>query len=245
MLLEAGCVAENVQLQAVALGLASVPVGAFETKEVARICQLSSSLEPILILSVGFPAGEESPEKTKSGALRAVLVVPGFNFTDEELFVTQRVLAEASIETVIASSKIGPLQGVLGGLAASEVTFDKLRVADFDAVIFVGGPGAAAYFTDSNALALAKQAAEKRKVIAAISFAPAILANAGVLKGFRATGFLPVREQIQKGGAKYTGTAVERDGLIITASDPSVTIPFAQTIIAVLKERQPKPDKAP
>ena len=57
MLLEAGCVAENIQLQAVASGLASVLVGAFDERNVSLTCQLSSDIKPILIISVGHPAG--------------------------------------------------------------------------------------------------------------------------------------------------------------------------------------------
>jgi SagB-type dehydrogenase family enzyme len=244
MLLEAGHVAENIQLQAVALGLASVPVGAFDIKNVAKICGLSGDLEPLLIVCVGYPATEGQPAgKATTGAKRAVLIVPGANFRDEELFETQRILTGAGIKTVIASSRIGPLQGMLGGLAASEVTLDKVDVNDFDAVVFIGGPGAAEYFTNAVALGIAKEAAAKHKVVAAISFAPTILANAGVLRDVRATGFLPMREQMQEGGAKYTGNLIERDGLVITASDPSATVLFAQTIAAALLQQEGLPKR--
>ncbi len=248
MLLEAGHVAENIQLQAVTLGLASVPVGAFDIKNVAKVCQLPGNLEPLLIVCVGHPLVQQTAEpsgKTAAGAKKVVLVVPSVNFADAELFETQRVLTEAGIETVIASSKIGPLQGTLGGIAASEVVLDKVRVEDFDAVVFVGGPGAAEYFTNPAALGIVREAAARYKVVAAISIAPTILANAGLLRGVRATGFITQREQMLKGGAQYTGTPVERDGLVITASDPSATIPFAQTIAAALQEERPKSGKNP
>jgi SagB-type dehydrogenase family enzyme len=244
MLLEAGHVAENIQLQAVALGLASVPVGSFETKNVAKACGLSGDSEPLLIVCVGYPLAQSQGEKSAGEKKRAVLVVPSANFRDEELFETQRVLTKADIETVIASSKIGPVQGVLGGLAASEVSLDRVRVEDFDAVVFIGGPGAADYFTNPAALGIAREAAARRRVIAAISTAPGILANAGVLRGVRATGLITQRELMQKGQAQYTGAGVERDGLIITGSDPSVVVPFAQAIAGALQEKQPKPGKA-
>jgi SagB-type dehydrogenase family enzyme len=251
MLLEAGHVAENIQLQAVTLGLASVPVGAFDVKNVAKACQLPGDLEPLLIVCAGYPLVKQETDKsqpsskTAAEAKKVILVVPSVNFTDEELFQTQRILTGAGIETVIASSKIGPLQGALGGIAVSEVVLDKVPAEDFDAVIFIGGPGAVEYFTDPAALGIVREAAARGKVIAAISIAPTILANAGMLKGVRATGFLPQREQMLKGGARYTGAPVERDGLIITGSDPSAAIPFAQTIAAALQEGQPKPGKNP
>jgi protease I len=240
--LEAGHVAENMQLQAVAMGLVSVAVGDFETRNVARVCGLPGDLEPLLIVCVGHPLASQRPA---AAAQRAVLIVPEADFRDEELFETQRILSEAGIETVIASTKIGPLRGMLGGLVASEVTLDRVRVGDFDAVIFVDGPGAVAYFNNPAVLGIAREAAAGRKIIAAIDVAPTILANAGVLNGLRATGFLTQRELMRKGGANYTGVPVERDGSIITASAPAVVVPFARAIVGALQERRVRSEKVP
>jgi len=51
--IEVGHAAENVHLQAVALGLASVPVGAFDDDKVARLLGLSSEEKPLYIIPVG------------------------------------------------------------------------------------------------------------------------------------------------------------------------------------------------
>lgn len=56
-LLEAGHVAQNVLLQATALGLAAVPVGAFDDHKVATLLHLSAKLRPVYLLPVGYPAG--------------------------------------------------------------------------------------------------------------------------------------------------------------------------------------------
>jgi SagB-type dehydrogenase family enzyme len=54
--LEAGHIAQNIHLQAVALGLGSVPIGAFNRDEVHKILSLPKEQEPIYIISVGYPA---------------------------------------------------------------------------------------------------------------------------------------------------------------------------------------------
>jgi SagB-type dehydrogenase family enzyme len=54
-LLEAGHAAQNVPLQATALGLVGVPVGAFEDRQVADILGLPSGLHPVYLLSLGVP----------------------------------------------------------------------------------------------------------------------------------------------------------------------------------------------
>lgn len=53
--MEAGHAAENIHLQAVSLGLGSVPVGAFDGKKVSRVLKLSGNEEPLYIIPVGEP----------------------------------------------------------------------------------------------------------------------------------------------------------------------------------------------
>ncbi|MHC4602622.1 MAG: SagB/ThcOx family dehydrogenase, partial [Planctomycetota bacterium] len=61
MLLEAGHVAQNIQLQAVCLGLGSVTVGGFDIRSVSRVCKLPKNLEPLYVICVGYPAGQTVP----------------------------------------------------------------------------------------------------------------------------------------------------------------------------------------
>lgn len=52
--MEAGHIAQNLHLEAVALGLGSVPVGAFNEDLVRTLCQLGPQWEPIYIIPVGY-----------------------------------------------------------------------------------------------------------------------------------------------------------------------------------------------
>jgi len=54
--MDVGHAAENVHLQAVALGLASVPVGAFDDEAVAAVLRFPADQKPIYIIPVGYPA---------------------------------------------------------------------------------------------------------------------------------------------------------------------------------------------
>jgi len=53
---EVGHVAQNIMLQAAALGLGSVPVGAFNDVEVAKILELSGNSFPLYLVPIGYPA---------------------------------------------------------------------------------------------------------------------------------------------------------------------------------------------
>ena len=54
-LIEVGHCAQNIHLQAVALGLGSVPIGAFQDKEVKRLLNLPEEIDPLYIIPVGYP----------------------------------------------------------------------------------------------------------------------------------------------------------------------------------------------
>ena len=53
--MEVGHVGQNVSLQAVALGLATVMVGAFEDEEVGKVLKLGEQIKPLYIIPVGKP----------------------------------------------------------------------------------------------------------------------------------------------------------------------------------------------
>ncbi|MBL7120234.1 MAG: SagB/ThcOx family dehydrogenase [Dehalococcoidia bacterium] len=54
--IEVGHAAQNIHLQAVALGLGSVPVGAFGDEQVQRVLSLPENQQPLYIVPVGYVA---------------------------------------------------------------------------------------------------------------------------------------------------------------------------------------------
>jgi len=53
--MEAGHVGQNICLEAVALGLGTVPVGAFQDEEVSKVLNLPGEHEPLYVLPIGYP----------------------------------------------------------------------------------------------------------------------------------------------------------------------------------------------
>ena len=239
MLLEAGHVAQNILLQATCMGLGSVPVGSFTSaREVSRTCRLPAGYEAIYIICVGHTMEQAAAEVTTDqegvGVKKAALIVPSRNYGDVELFETKRALDAAGIQSVIASTTIGIIYGTLGGIAEADYLIGQLRIDDYDAIIFIGGIGAAEYVVNPIALNLAREAVRNRRILAAIGTAPTILANAGVLNGVRTTSLLSERGRLVLAGALYTGNPVEEDRLIITGRDPGAAIQFGRNIADAL-----------
>jgi len=236
LLMEAGHVAQNIQLQAVCLGLGSVTVGEFDAQGVRKVCSLYKGLEPLYVICVGYPAGEGAANAGRAGAAgkKAALIIAGQNYHDAELFETKRVLDAAQVQTFIAGPRRGVIRGTLGGAAEATVLVSQLTVNDYDAIIFVGGPGAVEYFGSPAALNIAREAVRTGKVLGAIGIAPSILAGANVLAGVRATSLLSEQQKLVQAGAIYTGLPVERERLIITATGPEAAPLFGKAITDAL-----------
>ena len=165
---------------------------------------------------------------------RVLMVVPPERFRDEELFDTRAVLEERGHSVVIASTRIGECPGSRGGHVCAQAVLSDQRAADYDAIVFVGGGGAKLLWQDENALRIAREAAAGAKVLGAICLAPVILANAGVLRGRRATVAGTEARTIEVGGATYTGPGVTVDGNVVTANGPKSSTLFGLQIDALL-----------
>jgi protease I len=239
MHLEAGHIAQNILLQATCMDLGSVPVGVFTSaREISRTCRLPAGYEAMYIICVGHTleqvAAEVLDNQEVTEVRRAALIVARQNYRDEELFETKRALDAAGIQSVIASTTVGIIRGTLGGIAEANMLIGQLRIDDYDAIIFIGGIGAAEYVANPIALNLARETVRNRKILAAIGTAPTILANAGVLTGVRTTSVLSERSRLVLAGALYTGTPVEADRLIITGRGAESAMQFGRNIADAL-----------
>lgn len=174
--------------------------------------------------------------------MKILMIIAPENFRDEELLIPKRVFEEAGAEVEIASTKKGVAKGMLGARIEVKKDIHEINVDDYDAVVFVGGSGTPLVRQEERALEIAREAAEKGKVLAAICWAPTILAKAGVLKGKHATVWRGPDPEYEKStdvvledhGAIYTGEGVSRDGNIITANGPANAEAFAKEILKVL-----------
>jgi len=166
--------------------------------------------------------------------MKALLIIAPRDFRDEELFHTQEELEKAGVETTIASRAPGTIQGMKGGTAEATLGLRDVDVGDYGAIVFIGGSGSSAYFNNPIALDIAKKAEGSGKVLAALCIAPSILANAGLVRGKKATAYPSEEGNLRNKGAEWTGEGVTVDGRLITADGPSSARKFGQAIAKAL-----------
>lgn len=182
-------------------------------------------------------AGKDLPKGRASLAgKRVLMVIAPKNFRDEELLEPLAVLKGAGAEVVVSSSSIEPARGMLGRTVKPDILLSDVDTSGYHGVVFVGGTGASRYFEDPWVHELAQKASREGKVLGAICIAPSILANAGLLKGKRATSFASEKENLKKRGAVYTGEAVEVDGKVVTGIGPAAARQFGEELVKALRE---------
>lgn len=159
-----------------------------------------------------------------------VMVIAPKMFRDEEYAEPKRVLEARGATVVTASVAPGECIGKLGMRVLAEISVAEAASRDWDAVVFIGGAGAAVYFDDSVAHELARQAAAGTGVLAAICIAPSTLAHAGLLSGVRATAFASQESDLVTRGATWTGESVTTDGRIVTGNGPEAATEFGEAI---------------
>jgi protease I len=162
---------------------------------------------------------------------KILMVIAPRDFRDAEYNEPRKVFEEKEIDVKVTSIKICEAIGTEGTIVPIDFKISDLSIDDFDAVVFVGGPGMVKIIDNKELHELAINFFRVGKLVAAICVAPAILAKAGILKGMRATSWPGVREDLEKNEANYIKEDIVVDENIITASGPLVAKNFGEEIV--------------
>lgn len=189
----------------------------------------------MLILAAVFCLGAVSLP-AQAQAKKALIVVPKKDMEDNEYTKTCRALEDAGVEMVVASTSTGTAKGKRTK-ARVDTALEDVVVAEYDAVVFIGGNGSKKLWKDEDAHRVAREAMEQGKVLAAICASPGTLANAGVLKGKKATAHPKsgAKSIIEDNGGTYVAESVVIDGKLITADGPGSADAYGAAIVEQLQ----------
>ncbi|MBF0141852.1 MAG: DJ-1/PfpI family protein [Magnetococcales bacterium] len=149
------------------------------------------------------------------------------------------ILRRGGIEVVTVGLKPGPVTASRGVVLLPDTTLDQIDSNTLDMVVLPGGLGGADRLDNDPRIAqILREIVSRGKYAAAICAAPRVLANLGLLKGKRVTGYPGVMKASHLEGTDYTGEAVELDGKLVTSRGPGTALDFALTLVELLTSRE-------
>ncbi len=168
---------------------------------------------------------------------KIAMIIAFKDFRDEEYFIPKEILENAGIEVKTVSNEEGIAIGADGGEVNVDILVENLNPADFDAIVFIGGPGCLKYLDNEVSYNIIRGTLSK--ILAAICISPVVLANAGALKGKKATVWSSAMDKgpiriLENQGAIYQDKPVVIDGRIITGNGPASAKKFAEAIVQLV-----------
>ena len=157
-------------------------------------------------------------------------------FEDIEALIPLDVMRRGGVEfTTVSITGSRDVTSAHGVTVKADTTFDKACFDDADLLMLPGGmPGAENLNNHDGVKKAILAQAGKGKLVAAICAAPMVLGGLGLLKGRRATCYPGFELYLE--GAEYTGDLYTVDGNIVTGEGPAAALPYAYTLLSILKD---------
>lgn len=145
-----------------------------------------------------------------------------------------RLTEEGADVTVVGTGAKSEYKSKLGYPMEADRAAQDVSADDFDAVVVPGGFAPDHMRLCKPMIDLVRNAHEDGKLVASICHGGWMLASAGALRGRRATGYEPIRDDVENAGGTWVDAAVVVDGNVITSRTPPDLPHFARAIVGYL-----------
>jgi 4-methyl-5(b-hydroxyethyl)-thiazole monophosphate biosynthesis len=162
--------------------------------------------------------------------MKSVLVPLAQGCEEIEAVTVIDILRRAGVEVVSAGLDAHSVRASRGVVLIPDTTLDEALKRDYDMVVLPGGqPGTNNLKADARIISLVQRMAQQGKQVAAICAAPAVLAQANLLDGKRATAYPATLDAFPN--VQQQAAAVVADGNLITSRGPGTAMDFALALV--------------
>lgn len=164
-----------------------------------------------------------------------IFLAPGFEEIEATTIID--ILRRGKIDVEVIGLDKNEVQGAHDIKIIPDTNIDQKKKEDYDAVILPGGsPGYKNLKDNKKVLKTIKKAYENKKLVGAICAAPAVLAEAGILKGKNCTIFPGMENELGEGISQ--NKLIVEDENIITSQGPASALPFSIMLVEKLAGKQ-------
>ena len=170
-----------------------------------------------------------------------ILILVQNEHEDSELQYPKFRLQEAGAKIVLAGPKAGEIyHGKHGVPCKTDISFQDVKVEDFDGIVIPGGYAPDKLRVDKKVLEIVKKFHEKGKLIAFICHAGWVPISAGILDGVKATSVANIKDDMVNAGVNFVDEAVVQDRHFISSRTPDDLTKFCPAIINYLQKSKKK-----
>ncbi|AQQ08846.1 intracellular protease, PfpI family [Sedimentisphaera cyanobacteriorum] len=240
LFIEAGRIAQNMELAANSIGLGVKAEPDLEQRKIRSLLKMPSGFEPVMMLSLGKlknsnfqispetlkqdePAKKqktsEKEQPKKQENLRIAIIVPERG-ADRRIINGLKNIFQISDAKCYVAAPDNEFRNSDGIKMSPDILINNLSVRDYDTLVFLDGSiTSRVYRNDELVMDIMYEADQLNKTVAAYGYAVGVLARSGVLSGgVKASGSIGVRGSVKKYGGRFiTESAVVRSGNIVTA----------------------------
>jgi protease I len=182
-----------------------------------------------------------------------ILIIVGDGGESYETWFAVHRFQEAGYETHVAAPSKRRLNLVIhdfepgwdtylerpGYFMDADLTFDQVKVSDYDAVLNIGGRAPEYLRNNKRVLEILREFDRQGKWIFSICHGIQLIAAAGLVKNLKLTCYEHVRLEAEAAGAKYLTDPAVRDGKHVTAQTWREHPQFYRHVFACLNEKVP------
>ena len=161
--------------------------------------------------------------------MKAMIILAN-DFEEIEAFTIIDVLRRAGINLVTVGLTTTMVDSAHKVRVMAEKKLPDINPDDYDALILPGGPGYRNLLNSNAIIKLVQDFDNKKKLIAAICAAPAILAKAGILEDRIATIYPGMESQLQRPRDAKVIVA----GNVVTSRGPGTAMEFALKLAEIM-----------
>jgi len=156
-------------------------------------------------------------------------------FEDLEYWVTVMRLQEEGAQVVTVSPKGEDFRGKGGLMAKADTTADRVKAAEFDAVVIPGGWCPDKLRRYESILTIVREADQAKKIVASICHGGWVPISAGIVKGRKATGSKGIKDDLINAGAIWVDEPALREGNMVWGRVVADIPDFCRELIAAIE----------
>lgn len=150
--------------------------------------------------------------------MKRALIITGQGFQDQEVIYPYYRLLEEEFKVDIAAIKKETLFGILGLKMEANVSFDEIKLDDYNLLVLPGGVKALEKIRqEQNVLEFISKWNERGKIIASTCHGAQLMISAKIVKDRKISGYYSIKDDIINAGAEYVDAPFVVDKNIISS----------------------------